>query len=305
MASIWKNTAQKEEFPPLQGDVRTDVLIIGGGMAGLLTAYRLKQAGAGCLLVEADTVGGGITGSTTAKITSQHGLIYSRIARRYGLEAAGLYLRANEKAMAEYRRLCAGMDCGFQNRDAYVYSLEDGWKLEREMETLSALGFPAELCRGLPLPFPTAGAVKFPGQAQFHPLKFLYALAEDLPIAEHTRVRELRGSTAVTDHGTIRAEKIVIATHFPFLNKHGMYFLKLYQDRSYCLALENAPSFPGMYLDESGKGLSFRSHQGLLLLGGGGHRTGGKSGGWTVWRLSPGGNSRTAGSAAAGRRRTA
>ena len=129
----------------------------------------------------------------------------------------------------------------------------------------------------------TAGAVKFPKQAQFHPLKFAAAIAKGLRIYEHTKVLELGPGTAVTDRGTVRAERIVIATHFPLLNKHGGYFLKLYQSRSYVLALENAQEAGGMYVDEGEKGLSFRDYKGLLLLGGGGCRTGKRGGGW--WEL--------------------
>ena len=122
--------------------------------------------------------------------------------------------------------------------------------------------------------------MRFPKQAQFHPLKFAAAIARGLRIYEHTKVLELDPGTAVTNHGTVTAGKIAVATHFPLLNKHGGFFLKLYQQRSYVLALENAPAAGGMYVDEGEKGLSFRDYGGCLLLGGGGHRTGKKGGGW-------------------------
>ena len=103
----------------------------------------------------------------------------------------------------------------------------------------------------LPLPFPVAGAVRVHNQAQFHPLKFVCCLAKGLHIYEHTPVRELIGTTAVTDSGKVAAKAVIVATHFPFLNKHGSYFLKLYQHRSYVIALENAPDVDGMYVDEA------------------------------------------------------
>ena len=99
-------------------------------------------------------------------------------------------------------------------------------------------------------------------------------LAKELTIYENSRVTELIGTTAKTEHGRIQAEKIVVATHFPFLNKHGSYFLKLYQHRSYLLALENAGSLNAIYVDDDKKGMTFSSFGGCLLLGGGGHRTG-------------------------------
>ena len=280
MRSIWEQTARLPQFDALTGGVQADVLIIGGGMAGILCAYFLEQAGVDYLLLEADRICGGVTGNTTAKITSQHGLIYSRLAREFGLEAARLYLEANEAALARYRSLCREIDCDFQEQDAYVYSRGRRDKLENEVAVLEQLGVPARLVSDLPLPIPAAGAVRFPGQAQFHPLRFIAAIARGLRIHEHTKVLSLRDGEAVTSGGTVRAGKVVAATHFPLLNRHGSYFLKLYQHRSYVLALRGAPELEGMYVDEAEDGLSLRSYHGLLLLGGGGHRTGKKGGGW-------------------------
>ena len=280
MPSIWTETAELPQFQPLRTDIQTDVLIIGGGLTGLLCAHALKNAGISCVVAEADTIGCGITKNTTAKITAQHGLIYDKLLKKYGKEKAALYLRANLAALDHYRELCGAMDCDFRDQDAFVYSLDAPEKLEQELEALHALGYPAKFVKELPLPMPTCGGIKFPRQAQFHPLKFLSAIARDLRIYEHTPIRELRPGCAVTDLATIRAEKTIVATHFPFLNKHGSYFLKLYQHRTYCLGLENLPPLEGMYLDESKKGLSFRSQDGVLILGGGSHRTGKPGGGW-------------------------
>ena len=269
-------------FPRLRGEVRADVLVIGGGLTGLLCARELAQAGAQVLLVEADHICGGTTKGTTAKITSQHGLLYHKLIRRFGTEKAGLYLAANQAALEKYRTLCRDIDCGFQEKDAYVYSLDNRKKLEQEVSALESLGFPAELTERPPLPLSAVGAVRFPNQAQFNPLPFAAAMAKDLRIYEHSPVLELGPHTARTAEGMIRAENIIIATHFPILNKHGAYFLKMYQRRSYVLALENAPDVDGMYLDEAEDGLSFRNAQNLLLLGGGGHRTGRRGGGWAA-----------------------
>lgn len=280
MESIWTATSHMPHFPPLWGETHTDVLIIGGGMAGLLCAYHLQQAGVRCAVAEAKTIAGGITQNTTAKITSQHGLIYQQLANRFGPEKAGLYLEANERAVNTYRTLCRDMDCDFAEQDNYIYSTTDRQKLENEMNTLVTLGFSAEFVEKVPLPFSTAGAVKFPNQAMFHPMKFLSFIAEDLTIYESTPVRQLAKGAALTGNGKIYADTIIVATHFPFLNKHGSYFLKLYQQRSYALSLENAQESDGMYLDEQENGLSFRSHNGSLILGGGGHRTGKSGGNW-------------------------
>lgn len=294
MNSIWSDTVSLPAFEPLRRDIKTDVLIIGGGIAGILSAFMLEEAGVDYVLVEADRILSGITKNTTAKLTVQHGLIYQGLVKRFGKERAKMYLQANEDALNEYRSLCQLMDCEFEEKDNYIYSLLDRGKLEREVRALKQLGYSAEYVSELPLPFATAGAVKVSGQAQFHPLKFLAEIADDLRIHEHTKVQELEqsasGIVAVTAHGIITADKVIVATHFPFINKHGSYFLKMYQDRSYVIGLEGAlkgkggkvkPILNGMYLDEAQKGLSFRTYGDYLLLGGGSHRTGKQGGGWT------------------------
>ncbi len=276
--SIWQADTILPEYPRLEGDVSTDVLIIGGGIAGILTAYFLQKSGISYILVEKDQICSGITVHTTAKITVQHGLIYQKLLRSGGAEAAQKYLRANQTALDEYTRLCADIDCDFERRDNYVYSVDNPQKQEKEMEALTRIGAKAKFCDRLSLPFPTVGAVMFPDQAQFHPLKFLAKIAGGLNIYEHTFVREMIGTTAVADRGRITAKRVIVTTHFPFLNKHGSYFLKLYQHRSYVLALKNAKAVDGMYVDENKKGYSFRNAGDFLLLGGGGHRTGKKGG---------------------------
>lgn len=284
MSSLWQETSRPPEFPALEGDIRTDVLIIGGGITGILTAFFLQERGVPYILVEKNRICSGTTGGTTAKITFQHGLIYSRLLRSMGAERAGMYLRANISAFDKYTELCRGIDCDYIRMNNYVYSRSNRRKPEQELEALSRLGFSAEFAENIPLPFETVGAVCFPEQAQFHPLKFLYAFAGALNIYEHTPVREMEGTIAVTDRGKIYADKVIVATHFPFINKHGSYYLKLYQHRSYVLALENAGNVGGMYVDENLKGLSFRDYGGLLLLGGGSHRTGKYGGSWDELR---------------------
>lgn len=290
MKSVWSESTKLPRFERLETDVKTDALVIGGGMAGLLCAHMLRRSGVSCILVEAEKICSGITKNTTAKITSQHGLVFTGMLKRFGAERTKLYLDANEEAIAEYKRLCWDIDCGFEEKDSFVYSRDDIDILEKEIEALAKSGFKAELAQKLPLPFKTAGAVKFSGQAQFNPLKFAAAISQGLKIYEDTRVTELAGNTAITERGRIQAGCVVVATHFPFINKHGSYFLKMYQDRSYVLALKDdsetygRPSdrlnVDGMYMDENKKGLSFRNYEDLLLIGGGSHRTGKQGSAW-------------------------
>ena len=278
MESVWKNSATKVEFEALDGNKKTDVLIIGGGIAGILCTHKLKEAGVDCLLVEATEICEGITKNTTAKITLGHGLIYDKMIRRFGQDKARLYTEAQSNAIKEYAKLCESMDCDYETRDNYVYSLTDRQKIEKEVAALNRIGVKAEFSDVGELPIKVAGAVRVGDQAQFHPLKFLYTIAKDLPIYEHTKVVELMPYKAKTNCGEISYKKLIIATHFPMLNKHGFYALKLYQHRSYVIALKDTQNVKGMYVDESEIGLSFRNCGDLLLLGGGGHRTGKRGG---------------------------
>ena len=284
MRSIWRENIECPSFPELREDIKTDVLIIGGGIAGILTAYLLQEQNIPYVLVEKDRICGGTTGNTTAKITVQHGLIYHKLLRSGGVQKARIYLQANQMAFDRLSGLCRSIDCDYERKDNYVYSLNDSKKLYDEMNALEQIGYKAKFCESIPLPINTAGAVCFEDQAQFHPLKFLFSIAKDLNIYEHTFVHEMVGTTAFTDFGRIRADKVVAATHFPFINKHGSYFLKLYQHRSYVLALENAQNVDGMYVDDNKAGLSFRNYGDLLLLGGGGSRTGKDGGSWNELR---------------------
>lgn len=280
MFSVWSDTSSRPHFECLSGDVKTDVLIIGGGIAGILCAHALEKSGVSYILVEADRICNGITKNTTAKITFQHGFIYDGLIKKFGIEKAKMYLEANKLAVERYAELCKTVDCDYEERDSFVYSLNNSRKIEREVAALNKLGIPARFASSLPLPFEVSGAVKVSHQAQFHPLKFAYSIAKDLNIFENTKVLELTPKGALTNRGKISADKIIVATHFPILNKHGSYYLKLYQHRSYVLALENAPNVGGMYIDEAKKGMSLRNYQDLLLVGGGSHRTGKKGGNW-------------------------
>ena len=280
MESIWQKDVSQVRFEGLEGNQSTDVLIIGGGIAGILCAHKLQNAGVDCMVAEATEICAGLTKNTTAKITLGHGLLYDKMIHRFGEERARLYAEAQMRAGREYARLCEKIDCDYETRDSYVYSLDDRKKIEKEVAALKRLGVRAEASTANELPFTVAGAVCVKDQAQFHPLKFLYAMAKDLPIYEHTKVLELQPHQAKTNRGEITYKKLIVATHFPMLNKHGGYFLKLYQHRSYVLALKGAQNVDGMYVDEADTGLSFRSYGEILLLGGGGHRTGKQGGCW-------------------------
>lgn len=275
MESIWTKTCSIEERPSLSGNIKTEVAIIGAGLCGILCAYQLAAAGKRVVILEADRIAGGQTRGTTAKITSQHGLLYSDLLKQVGQAKAAQYAHVNESAVTEYRRMISTrqIDCDFEEMDAYVYS-NDCTKLKEEADIASFLGLPASFAHPSTLPFPVGGAVRFDHQAQFHPLKFIKAISEKLRIFEHTLVTKVEGNLLYTDHGFVEAEKIIFACHYPFINFPGMYFARMHQERSYVIALEGASLLDGMYIGDGNQHFSFRNYGSLLLFGGSGHRTG-------------------------------
>lgn len=284
MLSLWSAESNFKSFPTLNGDKKTDVLVIGGGIAGILCAYKLKQRGVNCILLEADRICRGVTPNTTAKITSQHGFIFDKLIKSFGEEKTRIFLDANEKAIGDYRKLSEKVPCDFEITDNFIYCKDNMKKVEKELSALEKVSFPAEYVGDIPVPIEIVGAVKFRNQAQFNPLKLLSELSKDLEIYENSKVIEVRGNTAITFHGDVVADKIIVATHFPFMNKRGAYFIKLYQERSYLIAYENGPKVNGMYLDEATGGYSFRNYKNYLIVGGGDHRTGKRGGAYNQIR---------------------
>lgn len=278
MKSVWFEKNDKPEFDALNGDCETDVLIIGGGLAGILCAYMLERNGVDYILIEADKICCGATADTTAKVTAQHALIYDKIIRKYGVKYAREYYRLNSNAINTYRDLCKKFDCNFDTKSAYVYSLEENDDIENEIDAYRAIGIPFEAVTKTSLPFEIHKAIRLDNQGQINPLELLYKISVNLNIKENTKLINLSNNFAETNRGKIKYRRAVFTTHFPILNKHGLFSLKMYQERSYVVALENAQDVDGMYIDGGEKGLSFRNYDNLLLLGGGSHRTGKKGG---------------------------
>ena len=278
--SVWQDEVSLPRFRKIEEDKNTDILIIGGGICGILCAHFLDTKGIDYILVEGSDICSGATKNTTAKITSQHGLIYDKLINSIGKDGAEAYLIANQDAVSEYEKLCKNIDCDFEAKKAYTYTLSDPQKIEKEVLAVNSLGFSARFEETKELPFKTKGAVCFDNQSQFNPLKFIKEISKNLNIYENSFINEIGAGYAKSNGHKITFKKAIVCTHFPFINKHGGYFLKLYQHRSYVSAFENAGNISGMYVDEDLKGLSFRQHKGLLLLGGGSHRTGKDGGSW-------------------------
>ncbi len=270
-------------YDALCEDATAEVAVVGGGIAGILTARFLTDAGFDVVLLEADRLCSGQTGNTTAKITVQHGFCYADILKRFGEEGARLYYEANAAALAKYKELAAFADCNFEVVDFLAYEKKEQKNLERELDALGRIGVRAELVREAALPCPALGAIRAREQAMFHPTRFLSAMLGGIRIYENTPVTGVFSGGARTVSGyNVHARYVVVTTHFPFLRFRGGYPFKMYQSRSYTVAVEGAPRFTEMGADGTGNGISFRQCGDLLLLGGGTHRTGTKGGGFDV-----------------------
>ena len=271
MSSVWERGVELPKFETVKSDKKVDVLIIGGGMAGLLCGYFLQGRSAKYAIIEKNRIAGGVTKNTTAKITSQHGLIYSGLCQDFGQEKAAAYLKANELALAQYRKMAAEIDCDFEEKTNFIYTTEDKGKILDEVEAVEKIGGKAIYTEQAEVPYKIEAAVGFAKQAQFNPLKFISAIAPDLAIYEESFATKFN------------ADRVIVATHFPFMDKYGMYFMKMYQQRSYVLALKDAAKVDQMYIGNRQKGdklhnLSFRTYKDYLLIGGCGARTGTKCG---------------------------
>ncbi len=274
--SLWSKSVTIEPRAPLHGDIEADVAVIGAGLAGVLTAFFLQQKGLHTVVLEAARIGSGQTQNTTAKITTQHGLMYSKLIKDFGMEKARQYAMANQRAIAAFEELINGLhiQCEFEHRASYLYSVSNEQALLDEARAASELGLDAQYVTRLDLPIKTLGAVRFANQAQFHPLRFLRAVAEKLTIYEQTQVTDIKEHSLLCENGSVHAKHIVMATHYPFLNTPGFYFMRMHQERSYAIALENVPLPEGMYYGIDAGTLSLRSSGSTLIVGGGNHRTG-------------------------------
>ena len=289
--SLWVTTTPAEStFLPLDigAGTQVDVAVVGAGIAGVVTAALLKASGATVALIEADEIGSGVTGYTTAKITSLHGLKYDSLAKANGDDAARAYGEANQAGLEQIASLIAAhrIDCDFSRRDAFTYTEQSAQvdAIAAEVETAQRLGLPASFTTDTDLPYDIAGAVRFSDQAQFHPRQFCLGLAATLPgagslVVERTRVTGIKeGSPCVveTEHGELQAGQVVLATHLPILDRGG-FFAKCHPTRSYALAARLAGPVPkGMYLSVDTPSRSVRSAQGdeLVVLGGESHKVG-------------------------------
>ena len=298
--SLWIATTPETGFPRMEGDISVDVAVLGGGICGIATALQLKQSGMRVAVIEADRVVKSVTGNTTAKITSLHALIYDYLIKQFGEDKARLYGEAQQAAIERIASLVQehGIDCDFRRTDAYTYTEreEELDQVKAEAEAATRLGLPAAYVESTPLPFPVKGAVKFTGQAQFHPRKYLLALVEKIQgqgsyVFEETRALDIKDEDPCrveTNRGTVTAKSVVLATHFPY-HDPNIYFAAMHPGRSYVLGCRlDGPVPEGMYITAGEEDVhSFRSNPtddggAIWMVGGEKHKTG--QGGPTIER---------------------
>ncbi|WP_227356062.1 FAD-dependent oxidoreductase [Haladaptatus salinisoli] len=296
-ASIWMETTPETSYEALEDGITVDVAVVGGGIAGITAAAKLKTAGQSVAVIERDRLLTGVTGYTTAKLTSLHGLIYGHLIEYFGEEQARQYAEANEAAIDDIESTVEdwNIDCNFERVPAYTYteSSDKRQQIEDEVDAAKRLGLPASVIESTDLPFDVA-AVKFDDQAHFHPRKYLLALAQEIAddgsyVFENTtatNVEDGQPCTVSTEHGKVTADHVVVATHFPVFDK-ARYYERLSPKRSYVLAVRLADEVPeGMYYEPEEPYFSVRPHpageESMALVGGQSHRTG--HGGSTVDR---------------------
>ncbi|ADJ14954.1 FAD-dependent oxidoreductase [Halalkalicoccus jeotgali] len=288
--SPWLATTDGPRFSALSGDRTVDVVVIGGGIAGLSTAVHLAESGTDVAVIERDRVGAAVTGHTTAKVTSQHGLKYDHLLETVGEERARQYAEANEAALAEVAERSEEFDAEFERRDAYLYAEDSAGReqVREEARAAGGLGLPAEFVEPneLDLPYDTAGAVRFSEQGQFHPRKYVLGLAEGVEAAGGTVFEETRATDlevgepceVTTQSGVVAADAVVCATHFPVFDRGG-YFARMETKRSHVIGVRVAGDPPkGMYYKAGDPYRSIRVHrldgEPLVLVGGENHETG-------------------------------
>ena len=288
--SYWIDSTEAAGYPPLEGDVEVDVAIVGAGIVGLSAAWLLKQAGRTVAVVEMDRVARGVSGYTTAKITTGHGLIYHRLEGRHGADAAAAYAEANQAGLDLLALWVEkeGIECDFERRDNFVYSetLEGVDQIKEEVVAEQRAGLDASFVTDTSLPFDVTGALRLPDQAQFHPRKYLLHLAslvtgDGSSIYENSPVTGIdEGEPCVVEGegGRVLATDVIMATHYPFLDR-GLFFPRIHQKRSYAIvgpAPGDAPD--GMFISADSPTRSIRTipdeERTLLLIGGNGHATG-------------------------------
>ena len=275
--SLWQKTqSDTNQIPTLKADLNCDVVVVGAGLTGVLTAWMLQERGFDVVALDSGLPGQGTTAHTTAKITALHGFFYTNLIASYGIDAAKLYYQANQSAIERYETLIKAqkISCDFQKVNGFLYTRSSPSKIQDEISALKALGAQPHFTTDTQLPFSVPASLKLCNQAIFHPLTFLNALLPHLRILGHCTVRKISNGSVICDHAAVTAKHIIIATRYPFFLVPGFFFARMHQERSYALSIANVSPTDDMYISADKNGIAFRPWNGQMILSGFSHRTG-------------------------------
>lgn len=292
MNSYWVKTTKDTNFPSLSENINTDVCIIGAGITGIMTAYYLSKNNMDITILDASKFALGVTANTTAKITSQHGLLYDYLLKSFGKDTAKKYFLSNEEAILDIKHIVdtEKINCDLISQDSYVYTCnkDNVQKILNEVDAINTFGDYAEYVTSSPLPFDIEAGVKLKNQAQFHPRKYLLSIGailekRNVKIFENSKVVDIKHTNnhyeVFANNYKVNCKYLVMASHYPIKNFPGMYFIKMYQDSSYVVGVEIDEKIDGMYISCDTPATSFRNipqdnGKNLLLVGGSSHKTG-------------------------------
>lgn len=259
--SLWIATAPSGPRPPLERSVEADVAIVGAGIVGVTAAYLLAREGKSVVLVERGRILEGVTGKTTAKVTSQQGILYHSLVQRFGRERAELHVEASEASRSLIRKLVRDLkaDARYVEAPSYVFTQDPRQvaTLQKEADTARELGLPASFTEETELPFPVEGAVRFDRQAHFHPRRYLTAVANaavqaGASIHEHTPVVGLDDGepcTVTCAKGKVKAKHVLVTTNVPILDR-AYFVTRMEVQREYALAFPSTGKvLKGMYVN--------------------------------------------------------
>ena len=281
MNSLWIDEIEKiNSNGELSEDTSANVCIIGAGISGITLSYYLTKKGYKTIVIERNEIGHGVTGHTTAKITSQHSLIYHYLSNQYGIKFAKKYFEANEEAIKNIEEIVRenNIDCDFERKNNYIYTIneENVEKIDEEAESLKYININAEKVEKSDLPFKIQKGVVFKNQAQFNPLKYLAGLTKYIlnkggriytnSLCTDIKRKDEEYEVYANGH-KVYAKYVVLASQYPFLKIPGFYFAKMYQASSYVIGIKTKEKLPkDMYLSIDEPNFSFRKSGDILLI---------------------------------------
>lgn len=279
-------------FNKLDEDKSFDVAIVGGGITGITAGYLLAKEGVKVAIIEAGRILTGTTGHTTAKLTAQHGIIYDEFINHFGEEKARMYYDANMDALNFVRKMIQvnQIDCDYSDQDDIIYASTDQGvtKVEKEITAYHKLGITSTKINSIPFDIPVQTGLVMHNQGQFHPLKYLEKLVKLFleaggTLYENTAAADIEDGESpqvlLRNGQKINCQFIIAASHYPFCDKKGLFFARMYVERAYILGLKTKKPFPGgMYINADSPSRSLRSTplngENLVLVAGEGHKTG-------------------------------